>query len=189
MMTWAVRVRRDKRRRCRSTHGHNQMAESSGMSIGRTSTGYLIRVDGRGTAQQSPAFQRVIDDIMQAGDSSVAVDLTTCTYLDSTFLGCLVRLQRHSGDARSDQLVIVAPPETRSRLFQTKQIEKVLHFVDSGAEPVGETVDVPMQVTAPQDFGRHVAEAHRALAGLGGSEAKAFERVAQQIEDELDASS
>ena len=169
--------------------GHIVTAVSSGLSIGRTSTGYLIRVTGRGTAQQSPTFQRVIDDIMQAGDSSVAVDLTTCTYLDSTFLGCLVKLQRHSGDVRSDPLVIVAPPKTRARLFQTKQIEKVLHFVDRSAESVGETVDVSLPETARQEFGRHVAQAHRALAELGGSEAKVFEQVAQQIEDELDASS
>jgi hypothetical protein len=130
----------------------------------------------------------VVDDILHAGESSVAVDLTTCTYLDSTFLGCLVRLQRHSGDVRSDALVIVAPPDTRSRLFQTKQIEQVLHFVDSGVEPEGQTVEVALPETARQEFGRHVAEAHRALAELGGSQAKVFEQVAKQIEEELGAS-
>jgi anti-anti-sigma factor len=162
------------------------MAAVSGLTLGKTSDGYLIRVDGRGTAQQSPAFERVIDDILQAGDGTVAIDLTECSYLDSTFLGCLVKLQRHSGQFRSDPLVIVAPPESRKRLFQRTKIEQVLHLVDQRPQLVGETLDVAIPDTDRREFGRHVAEAHRALAGLGGSQAEVFQRIAQQIEEELD---
>jgi anti-anti-sigma factor len=161
------------------------------LSIGRTDDGYVIRVDGRGTARESPTFQQLVDDSLQEGEAAVTVDLSRCTYLDSTFLGCLVTLNQHfskrqSSDKTDASFAIVAPPETRKLLFKTSHLEKVLPFVDTGPELIGEAVAIDLAETGRDEFGRHVASVHRALAALGGDQAEAFAQIAEQIEQELD---
>jgi anti-anti-sigma regulatory factor len=164
------------------------MTAAEGVSIGRTRKGIVVCVRGRGTARESPTVGQLITDALQQQPESVAVDLTQCTYLDSTFLGCLVTLQRKSESLPGDPFVIAACPETRVQLFQTRQLASFLHTVDDAPEPIGELVDIAIADTARHDFGRHVADTHRALASLGGEEAGKFEQIADHIERELNGS-
>jgi anti-anti-sigma factor len=164
------------------------MSTTERLSVGPTRNGILIRVDGRGTAVASPTFERLVKDALQRDHDSIGVDLTECEYLDSTFLGCLVTMHRKSRDVQGDPFVIVAPAAARRRLFHTARLDKVLRFVDQGEPLVGQTVDVEISSAERDEFGRHVANTHRALASLGGTEADKFEQIADSIERELGAS-
>ena len=57
--------------------------------------GFVIRVQGRGTSAHSPALANFVRGCFeQDSQACVAMDLLGCQYLDSTFLGCLLNLQR-----------------------------------------------------------------------------------------------
>ena len=161
------------------------MAKSAAciLTIGRTADGYLIGVEGRGTLQQSLGFQKLVEDCLRDEGKSVAVDLSACGYLDSTFLGCLVTLNRKYGGLGRFQ--IAAPAEVRHNLFHFSRLENVLRFLTSPAKTVDGTVEVDVVSPDPRELALHIADAHRRLAELGGSEAESFKQIAQRIDDEL----
>ena len=77
------------------------MDEPCTLAIRRTESGYLFRVVGRGTMQASPTVQEFVCSALDDG-ADVVLDLSACEYLDSTFLGCLLILdKRGSGAAGS----------------------------------------------------------------------------------------
>ena len=66
----------------------------SRLRIGRTNSGCVVRVEGRGTLRESPAIQEfALHFLEQEQERGVfVIDLAGCDYLDSTFLGFLVLL-------------------------------------------------------------------------------------------------
>ncbi|MCS7063690.1 MAG: STAS domain-containing protein [Methylacidiphilales bacterium] len=48
-----------------------------------------IRISGRATFQNAPLIKAFLDSTINASQPHVILDLQTCTYLDSTFLGTL----------------------------------------------------------------------------------------------------
>ena len=70
------------------------MGTTTTLQVGRTADGFLIRIQGRGTLQASPALEQFVHGSLQA-NQRIVVDLSNCDYLDSTFLGCLLKLRLH----------------------------------------------------------------------------------------------
>src|SRR4051812_5597953 len=69
------------------------MATATALHVAPTTNGCVIRVEGRGTMKESPAARAVAMQTLSAEPTtSVVVDLNSCDYLDSTFLGCLAQM-------------------------------------------------------------------------------------------------
>ena len=72
------------------------MATASAVKVGRTEAGYCVRIEGRGTMNQSPIVLefvgRTLRDGAASGAPGVVMDPSACEYVDSTFLGCLLGL-------------------------------------------------------------------------------------------------
>lgn len=49
----------------------------------------MLKVIGAGSFEHSFSLRQYCDDFIQSGSERLLVDLTECTYLDSTFLGIL----------------------------------------------------------------------------------------------------
>ncbi len=160
------------------------MSTPSRLTVGRTSTGFLIALEGRGTLFQSPVFQELVERCLGEEKSKVVVTLCHCEYLDSTFLGCLVSLHRKHNTTGYVRLEIDAPPKQRSGLLHHVNLDSYLAFADSTPNLVGEPVEVELTTPDREDIGKHVEQAHRHLAELGGAEAAKFERIAQLIAGE-----
>ena len=108
-------------------------ADQSEVEVGRTASGVMLRIVGRGTMRESLAFQhQVIDCLAQEESLKLVVDLGECNYLDSTFLGCLVNLHRRLGATR---LLLVACEQRRKQLLSAMKLDRLFSTVDS--PPVG----------------------------------------------------
>src|SRR4051812_24313726 len=83
-----------------------------------TENGCVIRVEGRGTMKESPAASGLANRTL-AGDASavVVIDLSACTYLDSTFLGCITSLYGRFGHAPARRFFVAGSPEKRKALL------------------------------------------------------------------------
>lgn len=160
------------------------MSTPSRLTVGRTSTGFLIALEGRGTLFQCPVFQELVDRCLGEKQFKVVVTLSHCEYLDSTFLGCLVSLHRKHNTTGHVRLEIDAPAERRSGLLHHVNLDSYLTFAGTTPDLVGEPVEVEITTPDRHKIGKHVEEAHRHLAGLGGAEAAKFERIAQQMAGE-----
>lgn len=164
------------------------MPTPAALSVGCTPRGYCVDVAGRGTMRESPALHafalRVLDE---PGDPALDIDLATCEYLDSTFLGALLGLFRRFEQAGpSGRLAIWGPTVVLHRLFSPTRLDTLLPLRPGSPERVGEPIPIPPQVLDSAELGRHILESHRRLAELGGANAAVFGPIADQIASELD---
>lgn len=157
------------------------------LCVARTADGYLVRVQGKGTMAHSPALAEFVKGCLDEDEQSrVAVDLHACEYLDSTFLGCLLKLQR-AGTAERFQ--VVADDSTRKRLLTNTSLDKYLTLVADAPTTSGQFLRIGERELSSQQMGRHMMETHRALGELPSGSASAFKRIAAQLEKELEPES
>ena len=84
------------------------MPQQSVLKVARTPGGYCLRVEGRGTMRESQSAAQFVAGPLEREGATVVVDLSACDHLDSTFLGCLVEMQRKAGKSLPPRLVISA---------------------------------------------------------------------------------
>lgn len=156
------------------------------LTIHRTNAGYLLRVIGRGTMNESPTARDFLGGAIDDG-VQIVVDLSDCEYLDSTFLGCLIMLHKR-GQAGPAGFHVVADAAARRRLLEPVRLEQVLKFVDAMPECIGDPVELPVTQLERREFAEHLLETHRKLAELGGPAADTFRAIANRLKQELDES-
>ncbi|HMB02962.1 MAG TPA: STAS domain-containing protein [Isosphaeraceae bacterium] len=161
------------------------MTAPSRLIVGRTNSGYCLRVEGRGTMRESPAAHEFGREILDSEGGSLVVALEACDYLDSTFLGCLVDLHRRYGKQEPPRFLVAASPEQCRRLFAPNHLDKLLKATEVGPEVIGEEFVLPPLAKGSDELGLHVMECHRRLAELGGPNQAAFARIADQLAREL----
>jgi anti-anti-sigma regulatory factor len=162
-------------------------AYGSVLRVGRTASGFLVRVEGRGTMSESPALQefaaRSLDGPSAPG--TMVVDLSCCDYLDSTFLGCLLNLHRQYNRTSPHRFQVAASGDKRQKLLAPTHLVQVLDLTEVCPQPIGDVLEFDRPSLAGSDLGRHVMECHALLADLGGSRAVAFRSIADQLAREL----
>jgi len=160
------------------------MAHTCELKFARTSGGYRLRVEGCGTMQDSALAACFVKEALTDPACSVVVDLSGASYLDSTFLGCLVAMYRGHGAGR---VRIAAPKESAQALFGSSQLDRALRVSEDLPEPIGAYVTIKSQTGGGgAEMARHIMECHRQLAEIPGPQQQAFAAVAQQMARELE---
>ncbi len=151
--------------------------------IGHDSKGTVVRLVGRGTMQESPAFRAAVEPNLNAG--LVVFDAARCEYLDSTFLGCLVGIKKECEHHPACRFVIAASEATRDKLFSSTYLDQYFDFIDESPVVDGQFAPVDIATLEPEELGKHVMRCHERLATVGGGKAAAFQEVADQLAREL----
>lgn len=162
------------------------LTDSSGLRVGRSDLGYVVFVVGRGTMLESPALHDFAMKCVDSESCTLAIDLMECEYLDSTFLGCLVDLNRCFSRDKRARYQIIADAACSQRLLAATHLQKVLPVSAQPQQTIADCVELPSSKLERKEFGRHVLECHRRLAELGGPNQVVFERIAKQLAGELD---
>jgi anti-anti-sigma regulatory factor len=155
----------------------------SELSIGRFSKGIVLRIVGRGTMTESPAFRAAFEHGPAAG--IVVFDATRCDYVDSTFLGCLIWMKKACERSAERSFVIAASDSTRIKLFSTSSLSGYFNFIDACPKTVDTFVKIDVGKLHPEELGRHVMHCHELLADMGGDKPQAFKAVADRLAQEL----
>ena len=163
------------------------MPEPGVLQIAATAEGWVLRIEGRGSLNESPTFRETVRCALHSEPEAVAVlDLNACTYLDSTMLGCLVMLHREfSSTPEVPHFQIAASVEVRQRLLAPTRLDRHLHFCNEPPETTSEWTTLRTDLPELQEFGRHVMECHDRLAEIGGPRAEAYRQVAEQLAREI----
>lgn len=155
------------------------------VQVASTDAGYLIRVEGHCTLQQSPALQAFVTQALQDSPLTIAVDLCCCDYMDSTSLGCLLTVHRRAQASPPSRVVVVADLPARKRLLSSMRLDRILTLTDFSPATVSPFVRLHVPQLNKLDLGRHVARSHEALAGVAGDHAQVFRQIAEQLNREL----
>ena len=156
------------------------------LKAGRTAEGFIVRVVGRGTAQESPSLSAFVGQYLEAHEqASLFVDLSGCDYLDSTFLGCLLTLHQQCQGRDAFDFHVVADDAKRKKLLSPTKLDSVLEVTAGGPQALGGFVDMTLTKLDKRAFGRHVVDSHRALADLPCPQAGLFRKIADQLAQEL----
>jgi anti-anti-sigma factor len=158
----------------------------SPLKIATTDSGCCIRVEGKGTMNESQAAREVaLRTLDTSQTASVVFDLTACTYLDSTFLGCLLDLYKRCGRTAPPRFAVAASADQRKKLFSACGLDRVISHVDAAPPVRGEWIALPPESLNRQLLMRHVMECHRALAQVDTPMKVAFAKIADEIEKDL----
>jgi anti-anti-sigma regulatory factor len=165
---------------------------TSTIRVTRTTAGFVVRVEGWGTMRESPLLQGFARECLQVDPSPLVVDLAACSYLDSTFLGCLVDLHHRFGRDNPPRFLVAADPQQCRRLLAPLQLHRVLKVVDEAPQAAGSwlTLDSTEAGSGDSDrrrLGRHLLDCHRRLAELGGANETVFGPIIEQLARELEA--
>ena len=161
------------------------MSAPSALKVARTPTGHCVRVEGRGTMRESRTASEFAARSLAVPDATVVVDLSACDHLDSTFLGCLVEIQKRAGTSSPPRFLVSAPHDRVKKLLAPTKLDLVVKTTAQPPDVVGDYVVLPSADPASPDVMRHVMESHRRLAELGGPQQAAFAAIADSIEKEL----
>ena len=153
------------------------------LQVGPISGGTLVRLVGRGTMCESPVFRDTVEQLFERG--FVVFDASECSYLDSTFLGCLIGLKKACGCEGQGRLLVAASPDTRIKLFCTSSLDRYFDFVDVLPEATGPIETVDLTSANRSELGSHIMTCHERLAEMGGREAPAFRAIADRLAREL----
>ena len=162
------------------------MTTASTITVGRSPTGYWVKIVGRGTLRESPAVSAFVERMLSAPEGDLVVDLTACEYLDSTFLGCLIGLDRRFGHSRPPRFAIVVTPEGNRRILAPSHIDALLNLTGVVPLHVGEEIVLSEPELTGAELGHHVLEAHRNLAALGGRNEAVYRPIIERLARELE---
>jgi anti-anti-sigma factor len=164
------------------------MTKVFSFAVGLTNESVVVRVAGHATREHSPAFVTFISAIVkQSSGQRLVVDLGTCQFLDSTFLGCLVVLYRRT----QSHMCLCATEPQREQLFSSARIDRLIPVLQPGlvASPT-DWQDIRIDHGCDdEDLVRNVAVAHRCLTDIEGPNADLYRDVADQLESELESRS
>jgi anti-anti-sigma factor len=87
----------------------------------------VVRVMGELDIAEAPIFESTMSQHVVA-ERSFVIDLSHCSYLDSTIISVLVRMSRKLGEALS---VVAKPGTSVERLFRITNLHSQLNIVPS----------------------------------------------------------
>jgi len=162
--------------------------------VGRVGELFWLRVEGKGTFQNSLQVKDAFDRMTLAGVRSFVVDLERCPIMDSTFLGTLTGAAVHLRDFGGSVCVVNANPRNL-QLMSSLGLDYILD-VDAEGQKFPEqrrkvTAHLDRCAESPAAANRlnqaeHVLEAHQALADLSEDNQCRFQDVIEFLEKELE---
>lgn len=135
-----------------------------------------FRVVGRGTMQHSPALRQLAEEQLGTGILRISVDLRACVYMDSTFLGTLIVLNKYLAD-RGGKLFLVAASAECRKLLRQMGLADYLEDQAEETSPQNGWKELPSRPADMNTFRRTVEQAHQELAKLPGEAGEQFQEV------------
>ena len=145
------------------------------------------RVVGRATFQESLALEAYLKSCAQdAPPGQVQIGLSHCVYMDSTFIGTLLRLATGHVLGPGVACRVMAPSPECRELIHGMHLDDVLAIVPDATDPPGPTESLPTPPLDSKTLGRHALDAHQHLADANQDNARLFGPIVEQLREELD---
>ena len=152
-------------------------------SIGRTC---WVKVDGRGTFQNSPGVKEFVKRMIQRGHRDFVIDLGGCELMDSTFMGTLAGVALRLREIGQGGLRVVNANGRNSSLLENRGLDH-LFSVEAGTEVAPKSLlhADPLSAGGAEEAKGDVLAAHEALIAAAPENAVKFRDVVDYLRQEL----
>jgi anti-anti-sigma factor len=152
--------------------------------VGETNETMFFCLEGSLNWMQANAFhERCLRELDNGRD--VVLDLSVCTYMDSTFLGTIQEAAEYADRATGSLHIQGLLPEIRA-LLEELGLASVLAHADAAMHVLpADLTPVTAEPAGPDDQVR-VLRAHEVLASLNESNRKQFGRLVEHLRKELE---
>ncbi len=149
----------------------------------------ILFVRGEGTMDNGPALQTFMAELLAIGSieiNHVFMDLSACTYMDSTFIGILLLINRRLKNTDSKALLIADANEySRSVLLKTG-LNRYLDFEQTSIPGTLEKIPISQVTLSQLEKAKLYYEAHHELCEINEANQKEFSFVVQLLKQEYE---
>src|SRR5262245_54039651 len=140
-----------------------RMATTRGLvRASRNGQAVHFQVHGCGRMTESLPFRRFAEHCLQDGASCLRVDLRHCNYLDRTFLGTLLQLQRATRK-HTAEFILVSPSVECSKLLHQIGVQDIFAVKNEEELACSEWLELTENRCDVTDFNENVLQAHEEL--------------------------
>ena len=163
------------------------MANSGDLLITNKGGSYRIQVSGRATFECAPSLRNLAKKLETESFKEIRIDLTKCSWMDSTFMGILAMLALRARKLNAPIYVCNAS-EQNAGLLCGLGLKKFFQFItdDAAESENGEGAWNDDAPGAPDRSARTVLEAHQTLMNVDEQNIKKFEKVVGMVQKDID---
>jgi anti-anti-sigma factor len=156
----------------------------------------IIRVDGRGSFKTSPPMKQFIQRVIEARSANrILIDMSTCSSMDSTFMGVLAGLSYHIKDRSECTLKLINLSEKNQKLLTTLGVDRVVDYSLSSTSEEKELIDThceraqTLETNAADTLAaaQTTLEAHENLVNINPDNLVKFKSVIELLQNDLRA--
>lgn len=149
----------------------------------------FVKIIGRGSFQNSGCVKAFYEQLLKEGVSRFVVDLDECTYLDSTFLGILLRLGLKLRQAGQGLLNVLNASPRNLELLRNLGLDRLIRINSSKVELNGVNEKLLAEIACPVPTKAQAAptilEAHEALMDFDPRNVPKFKDVVEFLREDL----
>ena len=162
--------------------------------VGITSRAVHVRVEGKGSFQNSPALKEFSKRMLERGYRHFVVDLNGCPVMDSTFMGTLAGIALRLREFGNGSLLVRNANERNSDLLQNLGLNNLFEVESKGIRSwqLRTWSGAPLEADHPidrSDQAECMIEAHEALVDADPENFARFKDVLEYLKQDLRAGS
>ncbi len=168
------------------------MNTSSSVLVGCIDRTVWVKVEGRGSFQNSAGLKEFVKQMIQRGHREFVVDLKDCEQMDSTFMGTLAGVALRLREIGQGGLRVINVNVRNADLLSSLGLDQLFSVEEAGVPSADAPDDAELrEATAAPKGAREqkktVLEAHEALVEADSSNATKFRDVLEFMRQELNA--
>ena len=166
------------------------MNAAASILVGVTNRAVHVKVEGKGSFQNSPALKEFSKEMLDRGSRNFVVDLNRCSVMDSTFMGTLAGIALRLREFGNGRLVVRNANERNSDLLKNLGLNNLFE-IESKVPALGTENDVeaaPLEPTHAMDRSDQATcmiEAHEALVDAEPENRARFKDVLEYLKQDL----
>ncbi len=148
----------------------------------------VVKVSGRANMGVSPQFKQLLLGLHERGPRRIALELSECQLMDSTFSGVLAGLAEKfsGGSVAAKPICLISPNAKVIDLLGSLGVEELFE-IHTGAELAQEQFKPvePLAPTSKAEMTRTCLEAHQLLCALNPANVNKFKDVTAFLAEDL----
>lgn len=162
------------------------MSNAAAYHVARSGEVVFVRSSGLANMKNAPMLDAFLNTEVDQGARTVCVDLSSCTGMDSTFMGLLVGFARQL-ELQKGRLVIVNPSPANLKLLQMLGVTMVVTVLENEPAPEVEFVTLASDpLMSPLQRMELIQKAHQNLVKLTDTNQQKFAAFLAALQKDLD---